>query len=484
MKGGYLKPSLPDFAARFESTPQKGALAEAVVSGNFPVFVWLLLAKPAGVDERRGNDTPLLAAARHRAGDARYVEMLVAAGADASPIDAKGDSAAHVAAAARGAGASLRAAKALLLAPTLGTSFAEPNGVGHRAVDQCASLDAFELLRVATEWSRLGPNAPTATLLAPHAAAALACALERLARRKWLPAAPLAIFCAALAGACALRSSACAAAVAHPRSCLGSGVASAMALTCAVSTYTMLRCIRQRTAVNVAGVDDATLLSYAHGAVYVMYLALYALCAWRPVPPRERVRRIFSAERASFVTLARAKPGAFLDMRFCPACCAFKPSASPDFVHCSRCNTCVHQRDHHCVLLGRCVARHNQWNFVSLLGATVFVGVSCGRIAAWFFALRCGVAAGPIEPRIRDTVFAMPLTLAKCAFGGDLGLTAALHFIIVPLGCVFVSYALSQQLLLICGISEEIIEQSIQDREKEAAQQRPEAATAQTMKRD
>ena len=99
---------------------------------------------------------------------------------------------------------------------------------------------------------------------------------------------------------------------------------------------------------------------------------------------------------------------------------------------------------------GFTAARREIVGACALLAATVLCGVSCFRVAAWCFALRCGLS--PVAPEEPSVVAAHPVSLATCALLGPLGPSAALNLVIVPIGCVFVSYTLAQQLLVLAGV--------------------------------
>ena len=54
-----------------------------------------------------------------------------------------------------------------------------------------------------------------------------------------------------------------------------------------------------------------------------------------------------------------------VEIKYCHACNVYREA--PTGHHCRQCNYCVTGFDHHCVLLGVCVARRNRQGFVLLL---------------------------------------------------------------------------------------------------------------------
>ena len=99
MRRGFLAPSLEDTCAGVERHGVcDGALAAAAEEGRLALLLWLLETRRFG---RRQLDEALLAAARHRAGAHRYVDLLLSRGASAAARAAPGDGAAHHSAASR-----------------------------------------------------------------------------------------------------------------------------------------------------------------------------------------------------------------------------------------------------------------------------------------------------------------------------------------------------------------------------------------------
>ena len=141
MRRGFLAPSHEDTCAGVERHGVcDGALAAAAEEGRLALLLWLLETRRFG---RRQLDEALLAAARHRAGDHRYVDLLLSRGASAAARDAAGDGAAHLCAASRDPAAT-RTLRSLLHHPSLARdALAVPNAEGRTPGAVAARLEAL-----------------------------------------------------------------------------------------------------------------------------------------------------------------------------------------------------------------------------------------------------------------------------------------------------------------------------------------------------
>ncbi|KAJ8613127.1 hypothetical protein CTAYLR_004817 [Chrysophaeum taylorii] len=479
MRDGFLGPTVESIATRIERGAAP-ALHEAAKAGNLAAVVWLVLSQRVDVDglDARG-ETALVVVARYRPGDSRLVKLLVALGANPSARDARGRPALHLFAAARASG-SLASLRALAAAPSLRLeSLMQPDAEGHLAFDRAGSLEAQATVKLEILWRSLGPEpaAKAATFAVP-------CVLAMLAGRF-----RLGVNVFALAAIVGLDLSVDAdpdpradrsggllrilrrvkqfgvAAASHPRSKLGAGAAFSIAASTLISTSAMLNALRAcaglgrySAAYDLAcssPLDDRRGIAALRGStlfVAAVYLALYARCAM--VGPR-REPRIDGLDRSRYAMLARSRPAAYSPAppspgrpSFCPPCAAFpgRFDSTIPYTHCSRCRACIPKRDHHCVLLDRCVGAHNRASFVALLAATLLCGVAAIRVAAWFFVLH--VSGQPFsETDAHTRLRAHPFAHLRRAIGGALGTVAALHFILVPVGCIFVAYSCSVQLV-------------------------------------
>ena len=416
MRRGFLAPSHEDTCAGVERHGVcDGALAAAAEEGRLALLLWLLETRRFG---RRQLDEALLAAARHRAGDHRFVDLLLSRGASAAARDASGDGAAHLCAASRDPAAT-RTLRSLLHHPSLARdALAVPNAEGRAPAAVAARLEAFEAVEVAAAWlERWGAARGRALSFgAPHAAWALGAVLERTAAAP-LPWLLLALGLALLAAPAGTAG----AAVASPKSLLGSGVASAFCVACALATRAALEDL------------DADVLTRAHAAVYAAYALLYVRCL-APVPRRRSAPGLAAA--------ARSAP------RLVDELCFSCRAPFRDGAHCLRCGTCVARRDHHCALLDRCVHAGNVNAFRLLLFLTLLAGASCLRVGVWSFA---GVAderdAWPPDPRVWTR-----------GLLGPRGCTCLLLLVLVPLGLVAVAYECARHALRAAGVERRFLD--------------------------
>ena len=417
MNRGFLKPSLEDTCRGIERYGLcDGALAAAVEEGNLALTLWLLGSQTLG---RRSLDEALSAAARHRADDHRFADALLAHGASASTRDRDGRTPIHLCCGSRAAGAP-RTLRSLLHSPSLTkAALTGADADGHRPGDACARLESFEAVEVATAWSEVFGGRRT-SFLAPHLVAAAAAALERSSSPA--PSAIAVVLCACLFA----RRRAWAALVASPRSLLGSGVASAACVWVAVASSAALPSLNRG--------KDADALAACHRAVYAAYVLAYLRCL--APPPR-------APRTAALAALARGAPRVVDGL--CGACLVERRRAD-DWTHCLRCGTCVPGRDHHCVLLDRCVHAGNRGAFVGLLALTLGAGFSSARVGAWAVGGACG--GGGSEAAAWATLSRASIVRCEAARAPS----ALLLVVAVPLGCVRVAYELARQALFYAGV--------------------------------
>ncbi|PAA91932.1 hypothetical protein BOX15_Mlig030347g1, partial [Macrostomum lignano] len=93
--------------------------------------------------------------------------------------------------------------------------------------------------------------------------------------------------------------------------------------------------------------------------------------------------------------LIKDRPG----MEFCPKCNRERPVRSH---HCSRCNCCVLEMDHHCPFVLNCIGEHNRWRFILLLFYGILLCASAQyhlwRDLLGYYAPTCGISHAKAAP--------------------------------------------------------------------------------------
>lgn len=125
------------------------------------------------------------------------------------------------------------------------------------------------------------------------------------------------------------------------------------------------------------------LLNYALGAVflYCWILAIYNMIRAAVSNPGIVPRNVHAPLAANSVEVNspeeyfntiempayRLKTG--VGIKYCPTCHIWKP---PRTSHCSKCNVCVNNLDHHCIFLNNCIGYRNYQNFLWFILMAVF----------------------------------------------------------------------------------------------------------------
>ncbi|ODV85839.1 hypothetical protein CANARDRAFT_184931, partial [[Candida] arabinofermentans NRRL YB-2248] len=82
-----------------------------------------------------------------------------------------------------------------------------------------------------------------------------------------------------------------------------------------------------------------------------------------------------------------------VSLKYCTACYIWRPIRSS---HCSRCNSCTLNMDHHCKWLSNCVGQRNYWFFINFLIFTVIDCIMlCGM--SYFRIHRHGVSSSKMS---------------------------------------------------------------------------------------
>lgn len=130
---------------------------------------------------------------------------------------------------------------------------------------------------------------------------------------------------------------------------------------------------------NVGGIGGGPETRWRRGdTIYVVATSgRHSDCDNRPLDPETDLRRNLAAGTRRLVY-------PYWSWKPCPICRHKRP---PRAHHCRRCDACVLKRDHHCLLVGRCVGLDNQRHFVVFVTwTTVALGYSLLHAVVYAFS--------------------------------------------------------------------------------------------------
>jgi len=121
-------------------------------------------------------------------------------------------------------------------------------------------------------------------------------------------------------------------------------------------------------------------------------------------------------------------------LKFCPNCQIYRP---PRAAHCSECNRCVYDFDHHCPWVGNCVGKRNYRFFVLFLICTTILSIYTFTITCYLLYL-ITKENGSTKNRLLETIIKSPYSLFALIYSffipWSVGALSVYHFYLMSFG--------------------------------------------------